>query len=503
MQESDLELLIDLSSQQRNLLLMRPIFAVDFNKGFYKTQSGGSLFENLDTFYLSLMLLDYLMEGASLTSGRTTEEMSQFMLGLAKTLDPGLSNDDAVKVADIIAGALDNRSNNFKEFEYPFFDAPSRRSVLFKFQLVNFNDLDEDYRFQLTSYGYLVYLGMLDLAPEDAAELMEKMLQILIQRGKFDEALDIAKRARTLTIEYRQSIRDNLNRAQRSPGQVNWSRDLAPRLDLARGHVQARQTQDQLMMQSVRDNLLQTKQTESRRSMVQLLETIENASLLRSRLLTDVSGANDRYMKAKEAVFRVRKASNLPDLESKLLPDLMQLRCSVLADESDELISSLYPCHVPQLYDMTQILKLLTEKRKPGDIATDDQEGELIETASWRPNFPPELVEQANLWVRNKLARTSRVTVEELLREAETERLEIEFQHLIALLLLRCFATRESLFAEHEAHLIGKPFRTRAAAGDSFEFRREGSSSGPLLPFNAMPGEFAVDQSILTGNFYE
>lgn len=47
-----------------------------------------------------------------------------------------------------------------------------------------------------------MYLGMLDLSPEDSQELMEKMLDLLVQRGRFDEALNIAKRARKL---YRQA----------------------------------------------------------------------------------------------------------------------------------------------------------------------------------------------------------------------------------------------------------------------------------------------------------
>ena len=38
---------------------------------------------------------------------------------------------------------------------------------------------------------------MLDLSPEDAQELMEKMLDLLVRRGRFEAALDIARRARS------------------------------------------------------------------------------------------------------------------------------------------------------------------------------------------------------------------------------------------------------------------------------------------------------------------
>ncbi len=450
---------------------MRPLFALDFNKGAYKSSADKALFENLDTYYLCLNLLDFLMEGASVSSGRTSAEIAAYLSELIATLDSSLISSDCKKAAEIVAAALDNRANNFKSFESTFFDAQSKQQAVFKFQLVGFGlDLEDEYRFQPTPFGYLVYLGMLDLAPEDAAEFMEKMLQILIQRGKFDEALDIAKRARTLTIEYRQSIRDNLSRAQRSPAQVNWNRDLAPKLDNARDHIQSRQSQDQLMMQSVRDSLLQTKQIDSRRNMVSLLSTIENASLLRGKLLTDISGAYHLYNTSKVAMFRVRTNSNLPDLESKLLPDLMQLKCSYLAEEGDEIISSLYPCSIPNIYDISLVLKLLSEKRvQPQDY--DETEGELVETETWQPQYSEEAIKSAELWIRNKLLAESSISVSALMNLAESEYLHIEQQQLIALLLFRSFSFEETLFPEHEAYLNGTKFRTKAASGDSFEMR--------------------------------
>ena len=65
-----------------------------------------------------------------------------------------------------------------------------------------------------TAEGYLVYLGMLDLSPEDAQELMEKMLDLLVRRGRFKRPW-ILPGAPASSIEFRQLISDKLQQAYR------------------------------------------------------------------------------------------------------------------------------------------------------------------------------------------------------------------------------------------------------------------------------------------------
>ena len=116
----------------------------------------------------------------------------------------------------------------------------------------------------------LVYLGMLDLSPEDAQELMEKMLDLLVRRGRFEAALDIARRARKLSIEFRQLISDKLQQAYRAPSSVNWSKEMQSRLAEARKHVSDRRAEDFRMEQAVGDALHEATELRTRENLVQL-----------------------------------------------------------------------------------------------------------------------------------------------------------------------------------------------------------------------------------------
>ena len=56
--------LLDLSKQQRNLLLLRPLFQLELNKRAVgkDVASENALFEGIDTHYLVLSALDFMME---------------------------------------------------------------------------------------------------------------------------------------------------------------------------------------------------------------------------------------------------------------------------------------------------------------------------------------------------------------------------------------------------------------------------------------------------------
>jgi hypothetical protein len=221
--------LLDLSRQQRNLLLLRPLFQLELNKqriGDESTADKG-LFQGLDTSYMALSALDRMMEGTTISTGCTRDEMLSHLAEIARLMKPNLTRNQQQKVADVILGTLDNKANGYREFAFEHFDAGRGAMRAVKFKLVVFEpDLEDVYRYKPTPDGYLVYLGMLDLAPEDYQELMEKMLDLLVQRGRFDAALEIARRARTLSIEYRQLIRDRLHQAYRAPGTVDWRREV-------------------------------------------------------------------------------------------------------------------------------------------------------------------------------------------------------------------------------------------------------------------------------------
>lgn len=470
--------LLDLSRQQRNLLLLRPIFQLERYKTMLGDEGGAdrTLFHGIDTHYLALSALDLMMEATTVSSGSTSVEVVAHLGYIASLMKHGLTHSQARRVAEVVLDALDNKANNHREFNADFFDAPSGTTKSVRYRLVRFEpDADDVYRYRPTAEGYLVYLGMLDLAPEDSQELMEKMLDLLVRRGRFEAAVEIARRARKYSIEYRQLIRDRLYQAYRAPGSVNWSRDMAGRLDEARTHVRQRQAEDARMEEAVGEALLGADEPKTRENLVQLKETIRSASLIRLQLVTDINVAPERFIEAQRAVFRARRPTGLPDLEPQLLPQLVNLPTQILSAEADVFISALYPPVWPRVYDLNSVFALLLERRgEDAEVETDPGSIEKLEPLP--DQFSKELVQRANDWLAGKFSTGQRLRIDQLLDAAEDEGLDRTTRRCLVLILFRSFARSESEFKNVSVELTGDTFHLDIAQGSALEFVPQGES---------------------------
>lgn len=469
--------LLDLSRQQRNLLLLRPVFQLERYKMMVGDEQGAerTLFQGVDTHYLALSALDLMMEATTISSGSTSTEVLTHLTEITMRMKPSLLAPQSRRVAEVVLDAMDNKANNHREFSFEYFDAPSCSAKSARFRLVRFEpDAEDVYRYRPTAEGYLVYLGMLDLSPEDSQELMEKMLDLLVQRGRFEAALEIARRARKLSIEYRQLIRDRLYQAYRAPGSVNWSRDMSGRLDAARVHVRQRQAEDARMEEAVGEALIEADEVRTRESLIHLQDTLRSASLLRLQLVTDIAESNERFIEAQRAVFRARKPTGLPDLEPQLLPQLVNLPIQTLAAEGDTFISALYPPAWPKVYDLNSVFAVLLEQRAE-DTLPEEDDGELTEFEPLLDQFPKEMVKRANEWLGALFATGERLRVDQILEAAEDGGLDRTLRRLVVLILFRSFAESDSEFRDVRVQLTGIEFKLNIARGDNLEFAHQGA----------------------------
>jgi hypothetical protein len=472
--------LLDLGRQQRNLLLLRPLFQLELNKTRIGDESSADrgLFQGLDTHYLALSALDFMMEGTTVNMGSTQREVLSHLADVALAMKPELLALQASRVASVVLDTLDNKANSYKEFNFEYFDATQRATRNIRFRLVTYQpDLEDVYRYRPTSEGYLVYLGMLDLAPEDAQELMEKMLDLLVKRGRFEAALDIAKRARKLSLEYRQLIRDRLMQAYRAPGSVNWTKEMAGRLNDARTHVGARQAEDQRMEDAVREALLSSEELKTRHDLSQLLKTLQGAGLIRSNLVNDITVAPGKFLDAQRAAFRARRAASLPDLEGRLFPQLMCLRVDVLEAQADNCVSALYPTLWPKVYELNTVFEALRERRAE-DQEPDLDDGEVTPFEPPVDQFPQAVISQVEQWVRVQFLPGETVRVDQLVERAEIQGHDSQFRRCLLLMLFRSFAQSETLFPNMRSDASGL-FSMDLAQGTNLEFSRIQPSSDP------------------------
>lgn len=463
--------LLDLAKQQRNLLLLRPLFQLELNKHSIGSEPSGEapLFKDLDTHYLVLTALDLMMEGTTIHMGCTPAELIEPLASVAQAMKPSLNTTQARRVAEVILDTLDNKANAYREFAFDFFDGLSGQTRTVRFRLVSYEpDLEDVYRYRPTAEGYLVYLGMLDLEPEDAQELMEKMLDLLVQRGRFDAALEIAKRARTLSLEYRQFIRDRLMQAYRAPGSVNWTREVAGKLKGARAHVGARQAEDQRMTEAVREALQSAEEPKTRQDLSRLLKTLQGASVIRANLVSDITVAPDKFLMAQRALFRARRPSGLPDLESRLLPELLRLEGTALAKQADEAISGLYPAKWPKVYGLNNVFGLLLERRAEA-TEPDEEDGEIEPFVPPPEQFSQSLVREVQAWVVRIFAQSGACSIDALLGMAEAEGFDRAAQRCLVLMMFRSFSQAETLFPSMHADTDGR-FERAVAQGSNLRF---------------------------------
>ena len=466
--------LLDLSRQQRNLLLLRPLFQLELNKFRIGAESNGdqALFAGIDTHYLTLSALDFMMEGTTMNMGATQDEVLRHLSQVAQEMKP-FTPVQCRRVAEVILDTLDNKANAYREFSFDFFDAVQKAIKSVRFRLVTYEpDLEDVYRYRPTAEGYLVYLGMLDLSPEDSQELMEKMLDLLVQRGRFEAALEIAKRARKLSIEHRQLIRDRLLQAYRAPGSVNWTREMAGKLDEARTHVRGQQGEDQRMEDAVREALLTADEPKTRQDLAQLLKTLQSAGVIRSKLVNDITVAPEELLESQRAVFRARRPSGLPDLETTLFPQILTLPTGALTEHADQCISSFYPPAWPKVYDLNTAFGLLLERRAE-DIEPDMDDGEITPFVPPPDQYSKELIASVEAWLRKHFSTGRSFRVDELLAMAEEEGLDEPMRRCMILTLFRSFAQSETLFPDMRSDASGR-FSLHIAEGTNLVFSPNG-----------------------------
>lgn len=467
-----LETLLDLTPQQRNLLLMRPLFQLELTKNkFSDSAEGRSLFEGVDTHYLSLAALTHMMEGTAVAVGYTQEEVVLHLASVVMRMKPHATSSQCRRIAEIVVDALDNASNNYVEHTFDYFHAPSGESRTLSFRLTTHEpDLDDTYRYRPTAEGYLVLMGMLDLKVEDHQILVERMLQLLIERGRFDQAYEFARRARMLSIEHRQQIRDFIQQAWRSPGSVVWTRDIAPRLSEARVHIHARQEEDRRMEESVRDQLIQVTEVHAREQLSRLHDVLKSAGGVRAHLQLDVTGAGDKFMDAQASAFRSRRPSSFPDLESRLFAEALASSQRDLVRGVDALLLSLYPAVVPKTPDLSNILALLLEKRELDSFDDEDMDvGELVPFKTYPDPFPAAMVEFVQGWLSRKFGLGGSWKIDELLAHADDEGLSMLERQCIVYALYRSFPESENLFPGMRARADGV-FSADVARGDNLRF---------------------------------
>lgn len=436
--------MLDLARQQRNLLLMRPLYELALRS---RREGNEALWSGLDTNYLCLCLLVFVMDGGALGQGRTHDEAVEHVAELARRMKPALASEQAQSIGREVIEALHNAANHGQPFAYPYFDAAGARVRTHSFALLRYarSDLDDAYYYRVTDEGFVVYLGVLDFGAADMQVLMEKMLHEFIRRGNIDQALEASQRALYESRRYLEQISAQLLRAHRVPDAVRWSTDVAPRLDEARRHIDARLTEEHQMLQATRESLANAADANTREKFVRLRETVEASLTTSARLLQVLGEAAERFRNAARTLFRTRKRYRLPNLEEVVLPQMLQSPVAALDTLADEESYRLLGLDQPRLYELDSLFTTLLTARGVADD-TPAPEGALVPLAEELPHFAQADVQAAEVFLAQQFAAHPQTDIAQLLQAADQAGLGAPVRQYMTFLLYRAFSREESPF---------------------------------------------------------
>lgn len=466
---------VNLSRQLKNLLLVRPLFELALRTR--RTDEGVRLFSGLDTNFLTLALLDFIMEGSVFGFGRSREEVLSYLGEKTRLLKPSLSESDARKVAADIVDAIHNAENRAERFEYEYFDTTSGQVQRYAFHLLRWTRGEDDRSYyRVTDEGYLVYLGMLDLGTEDMQVLLDKMLAELIRRGRIEQALDVSERGRREAVRYQESIRAQLERAKRSPDAVAWKGDLEPFLVRAREHIDGRHEEERQMLALVSDQLRDATNASARRKFARLYETLEQEMAVHLRLSQMVSEAGSNYRQSQKTMFRARRRQKLPDIEEQLLPPMLGATVQHIAELGDSCGHVLLSAEAPKQFSLGQTIGLLTELRRTVE-PQEWQEENMVPLDQLPPHFQADVIEAAKAHVEQALkaafAQGATIDNEQILRDAEAKHLSGAVQEYAMHRLYDLFSDKDSALQIEKS---GR-FQTQSVEGERLVYRAPASPS--------------------------
>ncbi|MGT2454406.1 hypothetical protein ACU4GI_14490 [Cupriavidus basilensis] len=436
---------LDLIRQQRNLLLMRPLFELALKSR--RADGSEILWSGLDTNYLALALLVFIMDGGTLGKGRTFHEVIVYVAETAQSMKPSLIEEEARLVAREVLDAIHNAENKTQQFNFEYFDATSAEARTYSFFLLRYerSDDDDEYYFKVSDEGFLVYLGMLDFGAADMQALMEKMLHEFIRRGNIDQALEASQRALYEGRRYFEQISNQLLRAHRVPDAVRWQEDLAPSLDHARHHIDGRLQEEHQLLQATTESLNSATDARTREKFVRLRETVEGGLTTTGRLLQLVGEAGQRYRDAARSLFRTRRRHRLPNIEEVVLPEMVALPTTALADMVEGHGHVLFGVGQPKLYHMEQVFRTLLTPQ-PQSMATEAVVGELVRLEESVPRFSKAEIELAEGFLRRHFADRRETDIAKALACAEDEGLGRTVQEYMTFMMYRAFSRDESPF---------------------------------------------------------
>jgi tetratricopeptide (TPR) repeat protein len=202
-----------------------------------------------DLAQLALRLIDYVVHNqATLEGAVSLDSVTDHLMQVARRMHPGDPSRPYTKVARLVFNAV---FNDGKPHEATWLDADAAgqpEEDVFRFRLLRMVDSEAGAAVTATDEAILLYLQALNTDLADRALALKLMVEIQMQAGEFDKALESARQATRTARGLSASLRERLADTRRDIGTVDWHGEMPRWLSEVRAQIRQQIERDRQLL---------------------------------------------------------------------------------------------------------------------------------------------------------------------------------------------------------------------------------------------------------------
>ncbi|MCP4298804.1 MAG: hypothetical protein GY786_24755, partial [Proteobacteria bacterium] len=412
----------DLTRQVRNLLLLLPVTRLELDK-LRLGPENLMIFKGIDTNFLSYSMFDYISESMIFESGATREGIIEHLKDEAKRLKPNIPDTEGEIIGEILLDQLCNSRENHKAFQFEYFDALEDKMKVRQFRLIFYKVGDDNEgRYFLTNEGFAAYLSMLELDTRMGQEVDEFLIQRLMERGSYGDALRISKRNRKRTIELKDTLSRKLFKIGRDVQSVDWSDEVRPYLDQSRSHIKGRIEQEGRILAKIGE-ILEQPDVNHRDDLIHLQETIDECQGEHRKLHSQLMGFNEQFLDLQIRAFRTPRISGNASLEDEILMKLLDSGIDKMGQRAVEITTFMNHPKVNSLFDPLLLISFIDSADGEYEEELQESPGEMEGFVDSMERFDNKMIVEMGSWLEKVVADKKDTDLSQIIRKAESDHL--------------------------------------------------------------------------------
>ena len=322
--------------RRRALAPIEVLIGIEYNKAHYD----GDFWDNYDLYNIALGVIDQVALAMGISAGRTWDETVDYAVSEAQRQSPTGGRQQWQAVADRVVLSL--VTTDYKKIPYLVHGESGPEWMAQRFRLLYVHSSGEEGTEYLraSEQAINIFVQALDLDIEAAQIASEAQLQVLIARGSFASAVQIAKTARYQSIQYQERIVGIIKDTLRDPAAHDWIGEVPALLDSALNHVRDRLTAEAAIIDAVVESRSNMADPDGLVAANQLIESLRDCRRRHNELHTHLIGARSRLRDALEdRLSRPPSGANRLNVYTGLLQPLLLRPSGESAVATDRLLA--------------------------------------------------------------------------------------------------------------------------------------------------------------------